>query len=139
MDNESASVPFTIPKAFGGFAECHGVLHASPTGLHLEFESRDSFVGVLKSRVRERAIAWEELADLKLQAGWFSTRLLLTTNTLRALHGLPGTEACHVCLVVNRRHREAARQLAFTVNLRLCERELHRAAREAPGRLDPSA
>ena len=132
MPDEHAIVPFTIANAYGGWAECHGVLSASVDGLKLEFESRDGFLGMLKSRVRVQLIPWAEVADVKLHAGWFRTCLWLTATTLRSLQRVPGTQASQVCLVVKRQHRDAARQLAFTANLQLCERELRRARSTPP-------
>ncbi len=127
MGNESASVPFKIANAYGGLAECHGLVCAGEDGLHLEFEAPDGFFGVLKSGVKNLVIPWSELANLQLRKGWFSTRFLLTVHSLRTLREVPGAEACQISLSVARRHRPGAEELAMNVNLRFCERELRRA------------
>lgn len=132
MSDEHVIVPFTIANAYGGWAECHGVLTASAEGLKLEFESREGLLGMFKSRIRVQHIPWPEVADVKLHAGWFRTRLWVTTTTLRSLQGVPGTQASQLCLLVKRLYRDAARQLAFTANLHLYERELRRARSSPP-------
>lgn len=126
------SVPVSIPEAYGGMAECNGALRLTDAGLRLEFESRDGFLRLIRSGVKEVEIPWAEVADLKLKRGWFSTRLLLTVKSMKALTGVPGTQGSHVVLAVARAHRELARQLAFAANLRICEQVLQRLPPHSP-------
>ncbi len=138
MDHPSTSVPFKIANAYGGLAECHGIVRVGEAGLQLEFEAKDGFFGVLKSGVKNLVIPWSELANLQLRKGWFSTRFLLTVHSLRTLQEVPGAEACQVTLSVARQHRPVAEELAMNVNFRLCERELRRGSVD-PRRPDAAA
>lgn len=119
-----ASVPVWIPQAYGGMAECHGALRLLADGLQLEYQAREGFLGLLKGGVKEATIPWSGLVDLKLRRNWFTTRLLLIVKSVRHLDGVPGATGSQVLLGVERKHRQLARQLAFAVNLRLCEQEI---------------
>lgn len=122
-----ASVPVWIPEAYGGMAECHGALRLLPEGLQLEFQAREGFLGLLKGGVKEVSIPWSGLMDLKLKAGWFTTRMRLVVKSVRSLDGVPGAVGSQVLLGVERKHRPLARQIAFAANLRLCEQEIRQA------------
>jgi hypothetical protein len=132
-----ASVPVWIPEAYGGMAECHGALRLVADGLQLEFQAREGFLGLLKGGVKEVSIPWPGLVDLKLQAGWFKTRLLLVVKSVRSLDGVPGATGSHVVLGVERKYRTLARQLVFAVNLRLCEQEIRKAGEPPPAPAGP--
>ncbi len=118
------SVPVQLLDAYAGMAECYGALRVTGEGLILEFQERDGFPHVFKGGVKETVIPWSEVVDLKLKKGWFATRLLLTVRSIKWLAGVPGANGCQVRMKVERRNRLLARQVAFAVNLRLCEREL---------------
>lgn len=121
------SVPVRLLDAYGGMAECHGSLRVTAEGLRLEFQGRDGILNIFKSGVREAVVPWAEVVDLALKRNWFVTRLMLTVRGLKSLDGVPGANGAQVRMGVDRRHRILARQVAFAVNLRLCERELQQA------------
>lgn len=50
--------------------------------LILELEVKDGFFGMLKSGVREVRIPFDDLADLELHKGWFSTKLCIRTRRM---------------------------------------------------------
>ncbi len=122
------SVPVQLLDAYAGMADCHGALRVTAEGLVLEFQGRDGFLNMLKGGVQDVTIPWADVVDLKLQSNWFVTRLLLTVRSMKWLAGVPGANGCQVRMKVERRNRLLARQVAFAVNLRLCERELKQAA-----------
>ncbi|MCB1126287.1 MAG: hypothetical protein KDM81_07315 [Verrucomicrobiae bacterium] len=117
-------VPFSIPKAYGGFADCSGILKGSQEGLALEFQSQDGLVGIFRSGVRNKVLFWEELQALDYRAGWFRTWLVISTASLKSLEGVPGVQNARLHLKVSRNDRPHARELATFASLRLCERDL---------------
>ena len=128
VHTDSISVPFSIPEAFGGLAECHGILRSGADGLELEFQSKDGFFGVVKSAVRTVSMAWEDLGGVEFKAGWFSARVCLTARSLKTFDKVPGARASQIDLAVARQHRPTARELTSFASMRLCERELRRMA-----------
>lgn len=122
------SLPFTIPNVYEGLATAKGLARMTAAGLTLEFEVKDGFVGVIKSGVREVHIANDDLHQLDLRAGWFSTRLFIRARSMAVLSRLPGSEAGAIELRVARHDRATARALVSTMMLRLSERDLERLA-----------
>lgn len=130
MSGPSLRVAFTIPTAFGGFADCGGIAQASDEGLRLEFQSQDGIFGVIRSGVKNKALLWEELQALDYRGGLFRGKLVLTARSLRSLDGLPGTENASLTLRVARKDRAQARELAAFAGLRICERDLREMQRD---------
>lgn len=120
------TVSFHISEAYGGFADCRGVARASAEGLHLEFQTKDGFLGILKSDVRSVVLFWEDIADLAFRSGWFRARLEVVARSLKVLGDVPGAEGCRLHLGLHRRDRAAGRELASFATLRICERDLRR-------------
>ncbi len=124
MGTAAATVTFRIPAAFGGFADCDGVLQATNEGLNLEFQTKDGVFNVLKSDVRNIVVFWEDILRVEFKKTWFQFRLELVTRSIKTLEDVPGSKGCRVSLQISRQDREAAKELAGFANLRICERDL---------------
>ncbi|MCB1129056.1 MAG: hypothetical protein KDM81_21335 [Verrucomicrobiae bacterium] len=120
------TVSFHISEAYGGFADCRGVARAAAEGLHLEFQTKDGFLGILKSGVRSQVLFWEDLVDVAFRAGLFRARIELVARSLKTLGDMPGAEGCRLHLGVRRQDRAAGRELASFATLRICENDLRR-------------
>jgi hypothetical protein len=124
MNMQTPSLRFEIANVYGGLATARGVARAAPDALVLEFEMKDAFVGMLKTAVREVRIPLEQLSLLDLRKGWFTTRVVVGTHTVAALHSLPGSESGRLELQVARADRRDAETLVSMLTLRISEREL---------------
>ena len=133
MLTDDVTLPFSIPSLVGGFAEIHGLLCATASGLRLEFEMKDSVIGLLRSGTRELAIAYDDLRGLELNTGLFRTRLTIETTRMASLEGIYGSQQGRLELRVRRSDRRAARSLVSTVELIRSERALARARRSLDG------
>jgi hypothetical protein len=122
------SLPFVIPRVFGDLAVARGMARATPAGLTLEFEIKDSLVGLIRSGVREIHIAVEDLDRLDLRKGWFRTTLVVRTRRMAVLDKVPGHQAGSIQLRIAREDRPVAEALVSTMMLSLSERELERLA-----------
>lgn len=127
-----ASVPVSIPEAYGGLAECHGSLRLLTEGLQLEFRGRDGLLGLFKGGIKEVTVPWAGVVDLKLRRVWFVTRLFLIVSSARYLENVPGATGSQVRLAIERKYVALARQLVFAVNLRLCEQQIQSAVPPRP-------
>lgn len=133
MLTDDVTLPFSIPSLVGGFAVIQGLLCATESSLRLEFEMKDSVIGVLRSGTRERAIAYDELRAVELKTGLFRTRLVIETTRMASLEGIAGSEQGRLELRIRRSDRRAARSLVSTVELIRSERALLRARRTLDG------
>ena len=123
---ELPSLPFVIPNVYEGLAVARGMARASRGGLILEFEVKDSLVGMIRSGVREIQIAIDDLDRLDLRKGWFRTRLFVRTRRMVTLDKVPGHQAGIIELRIKREDRAAAQALVSQLMLMLSERELER-------------
>jgi hypothetical protein len=120
----SAPLPFSLPNVYQGLGLGTGIATATTEGLRLEFEVKDSFVGVLKSGVRNVDISMAELYSVNLKQGWFLTKLFVRTRSMSALQNIPGAEGAQVELRIARKDRSAARNLVSILTLTLSEQQL---------------
>lgn len=103
------SVPFNFTT---NHAQVDGILRVDADDLVFEFQSKDAYIGLFKTGVKEIRVSMGDLSDVVLHRGWFFTRLRIQARTLRAVADLPGNSEGTVVLGIRRRHRQAAAMLA---------------------------
>jgi hypothetical protein len=118
------SLPFTIPDVYEGLAAAHGIARSSEAGLILEFQVKDGFVGMVKSRVTEVTIPFNEIISIELKEGWFKRRLFIRARSLATVTNVPGNHAGQVALKIARSDLRMAREMVSVLRLTLSEREL---------------
>ncbi len=102
--------PFTY-DTFGGFAEAIGMVYANESSLCIEFRTRDKMMGVLKSRLHLIEIPFGKITRCELMCGMFSTKMVISVNSLSLLYKLPNSEAGFVELHVKRSDIPGAKRL----------------------------
>ncbi|MGK7371566.1 MAG: hypothetical protein ACNS64_15250 [Candidatus Halalkalibacterium sp. M3_1C_030] len=122
--NSDKTVPFTIPEINSGFQQAEGLLKLGKDQLELEFEVKDAILGVIKSGVKEAEIPFSDLKSINFKKGWFSTKIILEGNSMKAFRDLPGTELATCTLKVKRKHRDDAESLISKARLKLSEYKL---------------
>lgn len=92
--------------------------------LTLEFEIKDSLVGLLKSGVKEVRIPIGEINSVILKKGWFKTAFIIRAQRLSSLGELPKQDRGQLRLYLSREDRETAEQLVSFLMLRISENKL---------------
>lgn len=111
------TVPF---KTESGLSQIDGIAKFSPAGIVLEFESK--FLGLIKSGVKENAIALEKLLDVKFRKGFFKIGAKVEIR-LRSFHELaqfPSQDG-KIVLKIKRDDFESAREAVERLNRSLDE------------------
>lgn len=103
------SVPFSFTT---DHAQVDGILRIDADDLVFEFQSKDAYIGLFKTGVKEIRVSMGDLSDVVFRRGWFFTRLRIQARTLRAVADFPGNSEGTVVLGIRRRHRQAAAMLA---------------------------
>ena len=113
------AVPFQYDQLYGGLADCQGLVRLDGKDLCLEFQVKDSIVGVLKSEVKQVRIPLRELSEVRLERGWFgwSTKLLIQADSLAPVQDVPGMAQGRLLLGIARRDRPAAERLVAELAL----------------------
>ena len=138
-----ASVPFTLPaerKQLVAGSESHivktrvvGVVAQEGGVLRIQFRVIEQFwryrhgdaeEGTTESEVREVLIPVRALRSVRVGGRWWSPRLEIAAADLRALEGFPRSGTGEVSLLIRRRDRTDARELASMIEYGLAERLL---------------
>lgn len=130
MSSQSVRFSFSIPEAYGGFADTRGIAEVSETGTSLEFEVEDGLFGVFRSGAKEVKLSAAQLRSAEIKAGWFRTRLVLEATTLGATSDIPGSKQGRVTLRIPRKEREAARRAESLLAAGLAREEFEGIRRE---------
>ncbi len=109
------TLSFTV-SALGGFGSVSGLLSLDPGELVLEFQMKDSVLGVIKTAPTEVRVPLEQLVRATLKEGWFSTTLELQARSLRAWGKFPENDMGRIRLSLEKSDREAARELVALLN-----------------------
>lgn len=119
------SLRFLISDVYAGFAEAQGLMRVDENTLTLEFEIKDSLVGLLKSGVKEVRVPISEIDSVTLNKGLFKTSFIIRTQRLSSLGDLPKQERGQLRLHLSREDRETAEWLISFLMLRISEKKLN--------------
>ena len=108
----STLATFTVPDVLAGLAEAQGIAHLQDNVLTLEFETKDSIFGLLKSGLREQRIPVDEIDAVLFENKMFKTQLRLQARLMRTFRHVPGAKAGQLTLVFEQHARDASKQLA---------------------------
>lgn len=117
------SIPFEV-QIFEGLGAASGLIRCDGDALLLEFETKDTVFGVIKSRVKQVRLPLVNIDWILLKKGWFSTSLQIQASTLNGMEDVPGSEKGLAKLSLARRYRLAAQQFVDDVMERL-EAQVH--------------
>ena len=116
---------FLIPEVYAGFAEAQGLMRVDENTLMLEFEIRDSLVGLLKSRIKEIKIPISEIDSVTLNKDWFKISLIIRTQKLSSLGDLPKQERGQIKLHLSHEDGEIAEWLVSFLMLSISDKKLN--------------
>lgn len=118
---QALTVPFTI-EVYEGLGAAEGLLRLDGDALLLEFEVKDSLIGVLTSGIKQVAVPLSQVDSLTWKEGWLGSQLILQTGSLRAVRDVPARRRGQVRLSLSRKDREAARRLVSALSGQLGDR-----------------
>jgi hypothetical protein len=119
-----SSVAFEIPNINHGLQKGEGLLKLYKTGLELEFEVEDAFVGMAKSGIKTVQISYGDLESIEFKKGWFGAKIVLKASSMKVFDEIPGTEAGICTLKIERKNREEANDLISKARMRHSEVKL---------------
>ena len=126
MIDDRLSLPFTIPDLYHGLAHAVGRLRLEHEGIVLEYRVADAVLGILKSRVHDIHIPFDEIENIQFKNGWFRKRIFIQTYSLHSQASLPGSEGGIIRLKVTRQDKESALETISRINLHISESRLER-------------
>jgi hypothetical protein len=118
------TLPFKIDDIYEGFAESEGLLSFDKDSLKIEFSTKDSFIGIIKSDLKLVHIPLNKIANIKYDKGFFGDKLIIVTNSLDVAQKLPGSEGNEIELNIKKKNRDDANMFASKLNLLIAENRL---------------
>ena len=124
---ESYSLAVRMYDSFEGLAETSGLLKLKNDALHIQFQTKDAIVGMLKSDLMEIEIPLNHVEEIGYKKSIFGNKLLITVDDLRLIERLPNNENNKITLGVSREDFEKAVDLVRAIRLDMSEKEYQRA------------
>lgn len=127
------TIPFTLDEGYGGLAKTDGMMRLESDALVLEFQTKDSIVGLLKSEVKEVRIPFSEIESAHFKKGFHGltpSHLTFSLRSMKYAGAIPGVEQGALKLPIAKQHREAAARLASTFTLQQSQQQLEQMKRE---------
>lgn len=115
-----SAIPFTV-DAYEGFAETQGVVQEGKESLNIEFQTKDAFIGLIKSGIKTIQIPFNEIEDLLFDSNFFTAKLRIQLKTLHAAQDFPATQNGEIKLSIARKNRKQARSFASSVGLSISQ------------------
>ena len=125
------SLPFSISDVYEGLAEIEGTARCEDEVLILEFQTHDSLVGLLKSKVKTIHLPLHALAAVHFQQQLFTAFVTLRVHSMHLVQDTPGNRQGEVRLHIARKHRKVAHSFVTELGLRRAEQQLRRVDDEA--------
>lgn len=121
-DEISSTAAFTISDLYGNMAKASGVALIQDDDLLIEYETKDTVLGIIKSGVKELHIPLSDIASARLSRQFWSTKLTLQSHRLKSFEDFPGHTSGKVELVFDRQTRAASERLAADIARRIAQR-----------------
>jgi len=121
---ETRRIPFHIANSYQGLAETEGMVWFEKDSLCMEFETKDSVLGLVRSGVKEKRLALTDIDSVEYQQKVFKTRLIVRAKTMVLVDGIPGNRLGEIELRFKKKFRNEASNLASILALRLSEKRL---------------
>ena len=116
------SIPFEIP---GEFTNCTGILTLVDQELRLEFQTKDGFVGLVKSDVKKVVIPLKDIMDIRFKKAWFTGgKIFIQVGSMEMLQDVPRHESGIIRLNVKKESRESAMNLVAEITYVAAENSL---------------
>ena len=116
------SIPFDIP---GELTESNGILTLVDEELRMEFQTKDGFIGLVKSDVKRVVIPLSEVLDIRFKKGWFGGgKIFLQVGNMNLLEKVPGHTSGSVQLKIKKEFRDSAMNLVAEITYTAAEKSL---------------
>jgi len=111
------TVPVHLGSTLQGLAQSDGILELRDNALVLHFQSRDTVLKVLKTRVQSITIPFEEIEEIHWKTSMVGCRLEIRITNLKTLSKIPNSKEGMAGLKVARRYKTDAQEIQSICSL----------------------
>ncbi len=120
------SIPVRFPEIYEGLADAEGVLRITPDALTLEYQVKDSLLGVVKSGVNTAVIPFDHIDEVDFRSNFLWTSLNIRVDSMQIVGDVPGAKQGRVRLKIPRRYKREAAEIAHEASIRSSQSKLDR-------------
>lgn len=113
-------------EKIGSLAIMTGMMTLSDEGLIIEYEIRDTILGVVKTKPRTVKFKFSELAECTYVKTWFKSFFNLKTNVFLSKKGFLNSVGNELHFKISKENAETAKSFAASLNLQISEALLNR-------------
>lgn len=124
MDHSTHITPFKLAQSDNFLMESSGIIRLEAKHLIIEYQSRDSVIGLVKSGVNEVRLSLNDVQHITFKKGFFTNTMRIQAKAMRAFEKVPGSIQGAVELNVKRTDRKNAEYLVSAANLLMSEMRL---------------
>jgi len=118
------TLPFKQKDIYLGLAEISGLLRVAQNVLEIEYQVKDTTLGLMDSSVKSCHIPFHIIESIEVEEGWFSGKLELTFNRIPDLDNPFQLDGNSLKLSVNKRDLEKAKTFRSKLMVEIMERKI---------------
>lgn len=122
---EEISIPFYNDEVYAGFAVQNGLIHIDSNFLTIEFETKDAVFKVVTSGLQTIRIPLNGIQSVEYKKGFFSSKIIITTKSLKYLSNIPGNESNSITFKIKKKDRDLAHLSVSQIQLLMAEHKLN--------------
>ncbi|PCJ58593.1 MAG: hypothetical protein COA79_12595 [Planctomycetota bacterium] len=115
------SLPFHIKEVFNGMAETGGLFCLNDDKFSVEFQTKDSLVGLIKSKINTILISLGDIAEVHFKNGFFRKTLTIRFSNLKVADQLPNQSSGELKVSIERRNADIALEFVSVLELKASE------------------
>jgi len=127
----SFSIPIKLNDSFEGLAESKGLLSMKEGNINIQFQTKDSILGVMKSGLILVEIPLSNLVELSYKKSLFGNKLILKVDDLRVVEKMPNSDNNEVVLTIARGDIDDAIDFVRAIKMDISDKEYQQALKEA--------
>lgn len=124
MVREKFRIPFALEDIYQGLARGEGLLTLQDEGVMLEFQVKDTLVGMMKSKLKQVVLPYPEILSVEVKSNIFRTIMIISVNRLSLLAELPNADRGEVKLKLRRKDKDLAFQIESRIQYLMSEMQL---------------
>ena len=107
---QDATVSFTVSDP-SGLMESNGLVYIKGQQLHLEYQTSDSVLGLLKTNIKSLEVDLADISHCFLEHKFWTSELILQGNSMRVFGSAPGSSSGTLRLKIGKQYHSAALNL----------------------------
>jgi hypothetical protein len=120
------TLPFKLKNVFEGLAESEGMVSLVDNSLRLEFQTRDSVFGVIKSDVKEIKVSVDDIQDVQFKKGLFGDKIIIRASGMMTFKDFPNHKGGEIRLHLKKKDRHQAMMIVSDIQLAQAESSLRK-------------